>query len=31
MGYDTDGDPLFFTDREPRRFDNGFLRFTLVW
>lgn len=30
MGYDLDGDPLFFTERT-RRFDNGFFRFTLTW
>ncbi|PSQ96393.1 MAG: hypothetical protein BRD55_06930 [Bacteroidetes bacterium SW_9_63_38] len=30
MGYDLDGDPVF-TDRAPRRFDNGFFRFTLTW
>jgi hypothetical protein len=31
IGYDTDGDTLSALNRVPRRFDNGFLRFTLVW
>jgi hypothetical protein len=30
IGYDLDGDPIP-TERPPRRFDNGFFRFTLTW
>lgn len=31
IGYDLDGDPLLLENRPPRRFDNGFFRFTLTW